>query len=60
MRSGGKHARMRFSVILAAAGAGLRLGGNTPKQWLRLAGRPVARWSLEAFLSCGAEEVVVW
>ncbi len=59
MRCGGKHARMRFSVILAAAGAGLRLGGNTPKQWLLLAGRPVARWSLEAFLSCGAEEVVV-
>ena len=50
---------MRFSVILAAAGAGLRLGGNTPKQWLDLAGRPVARWSLEAFLRIGAEEVVV-
>jgi len=50
---------MRFSVILAAAGAGLRLGGDTPKQWRTLAGRPVARWSLETFLSCGAEEVVV-
>lgn len=50
---------MRFSVILAAAGAGLRLGGHAPKQWLDLAGRPVARWSLETFLSCGAEEVVV-
>jgi len=50
---------MRFSVILAAAGAGLRLGGNTPKQWLDLAGRPVARWSLETFLNCGAEEVLV-
>ena len=59
MSGGGKHARMRFSVILAAAGAGLRLGGNTPKQWLQLAGRPVARWSLETFLKCGAEEVIV-
>lgn len=50
---------MRYSVILAAAGSGLRLGGNTPKQWLHLAGRPVATWSLETFLNCGAEEVVV-
>lgn len=59
MGGGGKHAVMRFSVILAAAGAGLRLGGKLPKQWLQLSGRPVARWSLESFLSCGAEEVVV-
>lgn len=50
---------MRFSVILAAAGAGLRVGGEIPKQWRQLAGRPVAAWSLETFLACGAAEIVV-
>jgi 2-C-methyl-D-erythritol 4-phosphate cytidylyltransferase/2-C-methyl-D-erythritol 2,4-cyclodiphosphate synthase len=50
---------MRFSAIIVAAGAGARAGGETPKQWRALAGRPVARWSLEALIAAGAEEVVV-
>jgi 2-C-methyl-D-erythritol 4-phosphate cytidylyltransferase/2-C-methyl-D-erythritol 2,4-cyclodiphosphate synthase len=50
---------MRFSAILVAAGAGLRAGGDTPKQWRTLAGRPVARWALEGLLAAGCAEVVV-
>ena len=50
---------MRFTAILVAAGSGARAGGEVPKQWRLLAGRPVARWSLEALLNAGCEEVVV-
>ena len=50
---------MRFSAILVAAGAGRRAGGDLPKQWQALAGRPVARWALEGLLAAGCSEVVV-
>jgi 2-C-methyl-D-erythritol 4-phosphate cytidylyltransferase/2-C-methyl-D-erythritol 2,4-cyclodiphosphate synthase len=50
---------MRFSAVIVAAGAGSRAGGQGPKQWRPLAGRPVARWSLEALLAAGAEAVAV-
>ncbi len=50
---------MRFSAVIVAAGAGRRVGGDIPKQWRLLAGRPLARWSLDALLAAGAEEVVV-
>ena len=48
---------MRFSGIIVAAGSGSRAGGD--KQWRRLGGRPVLRWSVEALLDAGADEVVV-
>lgn len=48
---------MTFSAVIVAAGSGSRAGGA--KQWRALSGRPVARWSLEAFLAAGAAEVVV-
>jgi 2-C-methyl-D-erythritol 4-phosphate cytidylyltransferase/2-C-methyl-D-erythritol 2,4-cyclodiphosphate synthase len=50
---------MRFSAVIVAAGAGSRAGSEAPKQWRLLAGRPVARWSLEALLAAGAQNVVV-
>jgi len=50
---------MRFSAIIVAAGAGLRAGGDLPKQWRQLLGRPVVRWSAEALVGAGAEDVVV-
>ena len=50
---------MRFSAILVAAGAGRRAGGDMPKQWQALAGRPIARWALEGLLAAGCSEVVV-
>ncbi len=50
---------MGFSAVIVAAGSGARAGGEAPKQWRMLAGRPVARWSAEALLAAGAEAVVV-
>ncbi|MBV9735742.1 MAG: 2-C-methyl-D-erythritol 4-phosphate cytidylyltransferase [Acidisphaera sp.] len=39
---------MRVAALLVAAGSGRRFGGETPKQFLTLAGRPVIRWAAEA------------
>lgn len=46
-----------FAAVVVAAGSGSRSGGA--KQWRALGGKPVIRWSVEALLKAGAEEVVV-
>lgn len=46
-----------FDAVVVAAGSGSRAGGA--KQWRPLAGKPVARWSVEALLNAGARRVVV-
>jgi 2-C-methyl-D-erythritol 4-phosphate cytidylyltransferase/2-C-methyl-D-erythritol 2,4-cyclodiphosphate synthase len=46
-----------FAAIVVAAGSGSRAGGA--KQWRALGGRPVVRWSVEALLKAGAEDVVI-
>ena len=46
-----------FAAIVVAAGSGSRAGGA--KQWRTLGGKPVVRWSVEALLKAGAEDVVV-
>ncbi|GAA0624290.1 bifunctional 2-C-methyl-D-erythritol 4-phosphate cytidylyltransferase/2-C-methyl-D-erythritol 2,4-cyclodiphosphate synthase [Brevundimonas kwangchunensis] len=46
-----------FAAIVVAAGSGSRSGGA--KQWRALGGKPVIRWSVEALLKRGAEDVVV-
>ena len=46
-----------FAAIVVAAGSGSRAGGG--KQWRTLGGKPVVRWSVEALLKAGADEVVV-
>lgn len=48
---------MTFSGIIVAAGSGSRAGGD--KQWRILGGKPVLRWSAEALLDAGADELVV-
>ena len=50
---------MRFSAVIVAAGVGTRAGPGQAKQWRRLAGKAVARWSAEALLAAGADELVV-
>jgi 2-C-methyl-D-erythritol 4-phosphate cytidylyltransferase/2-C-methyl-D-erythritol 2,4-cyclodiphosphate synthase len=50
---------MRFSAVIVAAGVGARAGPGEAKQWRVLAGRPVLRWSAEAFIAAGADELVV-
>jgi 2-C-methyl-D-erythritol 4-phosphate cytidylyltransferase/2-C-methyl-D-erythritol 2,4-cyclodiphosphate synthase len=49
----------KTDVIVVAAGRGTRLGGDLPKQYRRLAGRPVLRYSLEAFTAHPAIRRVV-
>ncbi len=40
---------MAVSAIIAAGGAGTRLGYQEPKQFLELGGKPIIAWSVEAF-----------
>lgn len=40
---------MTIAAIITAAGRGLRAGGDLPKQWQILAGRPVVAHALDAF-----------
>jgi 2-C-methyl-D-erythritol 4-phosphate cytidylyltransferase len=49
----------RVAAIVAAAGSGDRLGGNTPKALVELAGRPLIAWSLAALAASKAVEEVV-
>jgi 2-C-methyl-D-erythritol 4-phosphate cytidylyltransferase/2-C-methyl-D-erythritol 2,4-cyclodiphosphate synthase len=50
---------MGFSAVIVAAGVGARAGPGEAKQWRLLAGKPVVRWSAEAFLAAGADELVI-
>ncbi len=49
---------MGFAAIVVAAGSGSRAGAGVSKQWRKVAGKPVARWSIEAFFAAGARTVV--
>ena len=40
---------MTTAALIVAAGRGTRAGGDLPKQWQVVAGRPVAAWTLAAF-----------
>jgi 2-C-methyl-D-erythritol 4-phosphate cytidylyltransferase/2-C-methyl-D-erythritol 2,4-cyclodiphosphate synthase len=48
---------MRTAVIIVAAGRGTRMGGEVPKQWQMLAGKPVLAHTLAAF--AGMQVVLV-
>ncbi len=43
----------RIACVLVAAGSGQRFGADTPKQFLRCAGRPVIRHAAEALARAG-------
>jgi 2-C-methyl-D-erythritol 4-phosphate cytidylyltransferase/2-C-methyl-D-erythritol 2,4-cyclodiphosphate synthase len=49
---------MRTVAILVAAGRGARFGGERPKQYAPLAGQPVLRHAVEAFLRHPAVDAV--
>ena len=38
------------TALIVAAGSGSRMGGPIPKQFRRLAGKPVLRWAVEALI----------
>jgi len=50
---------MTFSAVIVAAGSGTRAGPGQAKQWRLVAGKPVLRWSVEAFLAAGASDIVI-
>ncbi len=47
-----------FAAIVVAAGKGLRVGGDIPKQFRILRGKPIIRWSVEALAQAGAAGIV--
>ena len=48
-----------FAAIVVAAGKGLRVGGDVPKQFRDWRGKPLVRRSVEALLAAGAQPLVV-
>lgn len=50
---------MKFYAIIPAAGLGLRFGGDTKKQFLKLHGRTLLEHTLERFHSVGIFEKIV-
>ena len=47
-----------FAAIVVAAGKGLRVGGETPKQFRVLRGKPIIRWSIDTLAQAGADPIV--
>lgn len=41
---------MSVAAVIVAAGAGLRAGGQRPKQYQAIGGKPVLYWTIKAFL----------
>lgn len=50
---------MKRYVIIVAGGKGLRMGGEIPKQFLPVGGKPVLMRTVEAFYQTGAEIGIV-
>ena len=48
--SSGNHSNKKCHALLPTAGTGSRLGGQLPKQFQELAGKPMLFYALEAFL----------
>jgi len=47
------------SVVIVAAGQGLRMGSDTPKQFLSLCGKPILVHTLEMFLSFSGLDPII-
>ena len=43
---------MKKYIIIVAGGKGLRMGGEIPKQFLPIKGKPVLMRTLETFSTC--------
>lgn len=50
---------MKKSVIIVAGGSGVRMGGDVPKQFLLVKGKPLLMWSIEKFISYDPDIQVV-
>jgi len=45
--------------LVPAAGRGERFGGETPKQFLEVAGRPILAWTIERLLNAGVDTLTL-
>jgi len=50
---------MSVAAIMVAGGGGTRVGGDIPKQYRSLLGRPVLRWSVDALAAAGVRQMVI-
>lgn len=50
---------MSTAALIVAAGRGERLGGDIPKQYRSLRGKPVLAWSIAALRESGIDQIVV-
>lgn len=50
---------MTIAAVVVAAGRGLRLGGEIPKQYLTIGGRMVLTRTVEALMACGRIDRIV-
>ncbi|MEM6586283.1 MAG: IspD/TarI family cytidylyltransferase, partial [Pseudomonadota bacterium] len=48
-----------FAAIIVAAGKGLRVGGDTPKQFRSFRGKPVLHHSASALIQAGCDPLVI-
>lgn len=51
--------RRKIYGIFVAGGSGTRMGGDVPKQFLLLDGKPILQWTVERFLEADPEMTVV-
>ena len=56
--SSAKQSTRKCHALLPTAGSGLRLGGELPKQFQKLAGKPMLAYAVEAFLQCSHIESI--
>ena len=47
------------TAIIVAAGSGNRFGGDTPKQFLKIHGKPLLDFTIEKFVSCESVDKIV-
>lgn len=51
---------MKTIAIIVAGGASTRFGGDTPKQYILVKGRPLLSWTIEQFQQAGSiDEIVI-
>ena len=50
---------MKKHIIIVAGGKGLRMGGEIPKQFLPVAGKPVLEYILELLAENGCDDAVI-
>ena len=51
---------MTVTALIVAAGKGERLGGDVPKQYRPIGGKPVLRWAVEAWRAIRRSTRCAW